>query len=175
MKVEYEPTYEDYKAAYATYRGKSRASAAIHFILFKAFPLAAAVAIILALVQASRSRVDPVALSLAPSLLTLTLFVYLNRFSYIRRQVRNLFPVGAKDRKIIAEIGEDEIVTLIPGAIRTEYFWESISLFLASSRVNLLYISPDRFILIPNRVLKTEERVWLHETIARKGIKTKSC
>jgi hypothetical protein len=83
--------------------------------------------------------------------------------------------VGAKDRKIIAEIGEEEIVTLIPGAIRTEYSWDSISLFLSSPRVNLLYISPDRFILIPNRVLKTEERVWLHETIARKGIKTKSC
>ncbi|MGA3130650.1 MAG: YcxB family protein [Terracidiphilus sp.] len=175
MKVEYEPTFADYKAAYTTYRKKTRASAAIHLTLFKIFPAATTLFIILTLVLARNGHVDPLVYGLASSLLTVTLFAFFNRFSYIRRQVKNLFPVSAKDRRIITEINEENIVTLIPRAIRTEYFWESISWFLSSPQVDLLYVSPERFILIPNRVLTKEQQTSLREIIVRKGIKTKSC
>ena len=175
MRIEYEPAFADYKAAYIAYRKKTRASAAINFISFKLLPLAAVVFTILAIVQARQGRIDPLIYKLAPLLLTVTVVAFVNRYFYIRRQVKNLFPVGATDRRIIAEIGEESVVTSIPGARRTEYSWQSISLFISSARVNLLYISPERFVLIPSRALTTEDKAALHEIVARKGIKTKLC
>ncbi len=86
-----------------------------------------------------------------------------------------MFPAGAKEMKMIVEVNDEDVVTVIPGARRTEYSWGSISLYLHSARVHLLYTSPERFILIPNRVLTSADKSALRELIVRYGIKEKAC
>jgi hypothetical protein len=176
MRIEYEPTFEDYKAANVACRMKTPASAAVNFILFKLLPLAAVVSSVFVFVQLLQKRnIDLLIYNLPPVLIAFTVVMFWDRYSCIRRQVRNLFPVGVTDKRIIFEISEENIVSSLPNTRRTEYSWGSISLFLCSPQVNLLYISSESFILIPNRVLTAEEKASLHEIIARKGIKRKPC
>jgi len=175
MRVEYELTYGDSKAAYYAYRHRKRSYMVLDFIFFKLVPLTTVIIFLISFVQGRHGKFNPWIFNLAPLLIAMTAATFVDRVFKLRHQQRNMFPAGAPDRKMIVDVNEDSIVTSIPGAIKTEYSWASVSLCLSSRLVNLLYVSPERFILIPNRVLTPEEKASLDEIIARKKIRTKSC
>jgi len=175
MRIEFELTYGDSKAAYYAYRHRKRSYVILDFIFFKLVPLATVIILLLIFIQVRRGRLNPWTYNLAPLLIAMTAASFVDRIFKLRHQRRNSFPVCVTDRKMIVEVNEENIVTTIPGAIRTEYCWASISLFLSSPQVSLLYFSPERFVLIPNRVLTAEQKAWLNTLVAQKGIKAKSC
>lgn len=181
MRIEYEPTYEDLKSAYLAYRHRKPASMILDFTFFKLLPVTAAASIVIfvVIVQRSNHQLDSSILAwmsnLVPLQIAIVVGAFVERRVSLRRRIRNMFPAGAADKKVDIEIGEESVIASIPGFTRAEYAWKAISQFICSASVNLLYVSDERFILIPNRVLTTEQKASLRAAIARKGITTKSC
>ena len=175
MRVEYEPTYNDFKAAYHVYRRRRLSYVIWDFMFFKLVPLAAVVFLLINFIGERRGQFNPWFFNLASLPIAITATVFADRMVRLRHQRRNMFPAGARSRQVIVEVTVENIMTSIPGAIRTEYAWEAVSLFLCNRQVNLLYVSAERFIAIPNRILTMEEREFLQLTVAQKGIRRKSC
>jgi len=171
MRIEYEPTREDLKATYLAHSNRSTTCAILHFFGSRFAPCAA----VIFFIMVHYDTMNPWLFQLPPVMVALTVASFIDRRLAPRRFLRSMFPAGVTDRRIVVEVDDEKIVSSIPGATRYEYSWGSISLFLCNAQVNLLYVSPGRFILIPNRALTTEEKAALNETIARKGIKRKSC
>ncbi|MGA3160356.1 MAG: hypothetical protein ABSC77_04000 [Terracidiphilus sp.] len=175
MKIEYDATRKDMMAAYLAHRNRRTIYAVLNFFVFRFVPCATVISLILFIVMALYGNINPWLVQLLPVMVVLTVAAFIDRHSTPRRFLRSMFPASVSDRRVVIEVNDEKVVSSIPGATRFEYLWGSISLFLCDAQVNLLYISPGRFILIPNRVLTTEEKASLDEIIARKGIKRKSC
>jgi hypothetical protein len=177
MKIEYVPTRDDLKDAYLAHRSRHPVYRILDIVFFKLAPSVAVVSLIVFFVAVRDGIMNswiPWLAQLPAVMIALTGAALIERLSAPRRFRMSMFPASVTDRTIAVEVSDDKLVSSIPGVTRFEYSWGSISLFLCSARVNLLYISPGRFVLIPNRALTKEEKASLNETITRKGIKRKS-
>jgi hypothetical protein len=101
--------------------------------------------------------------------LVLVLFFIRNRA--IRIAFRGLFPPGNTERTTSFDINEEQIIATVKGVGEGRYLWDSISSFVQNDVLALIYITEIRFLVLPLRVLSSDQRAELNDLATRHGLR----
>lgn len=108
-------------------------------------------------------------------LVTMTALLMIVRRSRIRAMFRSLIPPTAKSRTRSITLSSDQIVTGIEGVGETRYVWGGIFRFVQNEKVALFYVTEEQFLLVPLRMLTSEQRTELKNLVDRHVTSRKSC
>jgi len=169
MKLTYELTLSDFKAARRLHRRQRWSRQVMHFIwpfLLVAFFLGAIISS-----GNPRSQFFSQCLALGAGSLVMSVGMPISRFFGVRRSFNRLFPPGQKDRISIIDIDDERIVRELSGTSEFKVFWSAIYAFAEDANVNLLYTNKDCFLIVPVRSMSPTQRAELNDLVARNGVK----
>jgi hypothetical protein len=175
MKIEYTPTFSDFKKAVRLDR-KVNVSSLIFHLGMTWFAPSIAVLLILLIVVASCLSAAPVVQFDSGSFVTLVMLATCFLAPYfekriLRRKFQSMFPENTIERKVCASIVEDGIEVAIPGIAETKYQWGAVVNFLQNDFVLLIYFGKTRLLFFPVSAFTTAQRTELNDLVARNFVR----
>jgi hypothetical protein len=175
MKLSYELTLEDYKAALRLHRKQKLNTRIAHFIWIALLPILAVIAWASFLYNLDKEAISfPGSLSLPIGMSFCCAVAVLLQYLNVRKQFSNIFPPGRTDRNVSTSIDEDYLISAIPGVSEGKYFWNAILKFAQDENITLFYVADKKLLFIPTKAFSLAERTELDDLIARHCVKGKS-
>ncbi len=168
IKIEYSPTFADFKHAVKLDRRMNWSHLAFHL---GATWLAPGIALFLILFVAIVACFFPVEFASGSSatfgVLAVCLLAPLIEQWIMRRNFQSMFPSRTPARIIRYTVSEEGVDVEIPLIAEATYQWGSFLKFIQDGRFILLYTSKTRFLSLPTTSLSPENHTELNELIAR--------
>jgi hypothetical protein len=169
MQLSYEITLPEWKSALKLHSRQTLGRRIHWFIYDYVIPgvTLAFLAITLAMYLAGGApAISPLAIT-DVILVAMTILLVFVRRSRVRAMFRTLVPPTAKSRTKSLVLSDEQIVSSMEGIGETRYLWSGILKFVQNGIVALFYITDEQFLLIPLRVLSSEERAELDGLVGR--------
>jgi hypothetical protein len=176
MKLEYALTLDDYKAAQRLHRSRTaarRIKFAISYSIFPALTVVGLISIFLlkssdnAELKADLLICDFALFFLSVAMPIARIFDMRIRFKRLQRTLRGV-------SSVFLEIGEECIISAIPGVSEGKFFWNASIDFAQDDKVSLLYVRKRAFFFFPTSVMSPDQRTELNDLVARHVAKKKS-
>ncbi len=171
MKIEFQLTLADYKAALKLHRRQKLTRRLLPWI----WPTLLLVCAVSFVVSSAFQNLELVAQSFAlgAGALVGTIGLPIARWINTHRCYNRMFPPTRTSRTTIIEIEENRIVEINPGAEEIRVGWSGILEFLQDEKITMMYIGVARFFLFPTPSLSAEQSAELNGLVARHVTKNK--
>jgi hypothetical protein len=166
MKLTYETTLADYRAAHNLYRRK--------MLLTQYSLILWIIAVLGCTYLVSLSKHQSGLFLLAKSSLVFSVFcsiiVIFGHFIYPNFGYRRNHNENYSSNLSTTEISSERIIDVMPSKQQTSYEWSEVTGFAQNSKVTLIDIS-GRFLFFPSLALNVEQRAELDQIVANHGIR----
>lgn len=165
MKIEYELTLADFKAARAIHRRQKLSRRLIPWM----GPILLAISVI-GFVAGSvipNMQLASQSFGLAAGAIVLTIGIPLSNTLGIRRSYNRLFHADKKERRSILEMNDDWISRRLSGMSELKVLWSGVYDVIQNDRIALIYTNKDCFLIIPMRSVSPDERSEINSLFAR--------
>ena len=175
MKIEYTPTFSDFKQVVRLDRKVNVSSLVFHFGMTWFAPSTAVFLILLIVVVSCLSAAPVVQLdsgffATLVMLATCLLAPYFEK-RILRKKFQSMFPENTIERKVCASIAEDGIQVEIPGVAETKYQWVAVVNLLQNDCVLLIYFGKARLLFFPISAFTTTQLTEFNEIVARNFVR----
>jgi hypothetical protein len=171
MNLEYTLTLAHYKAANQLHRRLNLSRRLLPwlgpFVLF----LSIAGFVSFSVSHHSELAADSVAFMAGAAVVTIG--APISRAINLRKCFKQLFPPNRADRGSHLEIGDDCIISSVPGVSEGKIFWPGVHAFAQDERVTMIYLAPKRFLFFPTSALSPEQCNQLNQLVDRHRINRK--
>ena len=176
MKVEYTPTYTEFKTCVKLDRKHNRSNLVIHILMTWLAPSAAAMVIMTMLLTSQRVKVTYTSGSMVTfAALAMCLWAPFIERRALRGQFRSIFPANTKIKRVSATIDETGIQIEIPEAAMARYQWTAFVRSAQDSDSILLYTTRTKFLFLPASAFTAVQRAEFEDLIARHITSRKPC
>jgi hypothetical protein len=97
------------------------------------------------------------------------------RYFKMRKCFKQLFPPTRTERNSTLELGEDHLLSGIPGVSEGKFFWNAIVGFAQDEKITLIYVAKTRFLFFPTAAMSPDQRAKLDNLIDRHVTKRQPC
>jgi len=173
MKLEYNITLADWKAAIRLH-SRQKLGSRIHFFIFDyVIPTIAVVALAYIVFASLNGPEDTVNSLMVPviALVVLAILLPIVRTYRTRKWFKGMFPPSETGPGYSLDIDEERILSTRPGLGEARYYWKAICRVARNEKIILLYISEILFLGIPPKRLTPDQRTKLDDLITRHVLK----
>ena len=169
MKLSYAFTLDDYKSALRIHMRRTIGRRARVVLLRVVLPILAVTGLVSILIFKIRAESELASdyIDVVGGLLLLSIVLPIARIIDVcicfKRLLRALHGVST----VTLDIGDDCIISGIPGVSEGKLYWKGIAGFAQDEKVTMLYIDKRRFFFFPTSALSPIQRTELNDLVAR--------
>ncbi|MGA7339743.1 MAG: YcxB family protein [Terracidiphilus sp.] len=165
MKIEYELTLADFKAARALHRRQKFSRRLIPW----AGPILLVISVIGFVVGSviHNMQLASQSFALAVGALVFTIGIPVSNALGVRRSYSQLFHAGKSDRRSVLEINDEFISRRLTGMSELKVLWSGVYDVIQDKKIALIYTNKDCFLIIPMRARTPDEHNELTSLVAR--------
>jgi hypothetical protein len=175
MKLTYELTLADYKAAQRLHIRQKFSRRINFYVWFVAVPILAVLglAFFIFFDVNKLTKSASVFFGAEAGLVWLAAYLPVWRAYAIRKCFKQILSPARTDRNSLIDIDDDRIVSTVPGVSEGRFFWNAILGFAQDEKVTLLYIREKAFLFFPTPAMSPAQRTELNHLVARHVSKRK--